>query len=80
MWVGLKHDLSILMSRRPQKEGQIPAWDPTVHEGVSPFSSRHRSKAAPAGERDLGQGLAQECPARTHEVRGSEVGSDRLFE
>ena len=36
-------------------------------------------KAAPAGERDLWQGLAQLCVAVTHLQRGNAVGAARLL-
>src|SRR5260370_11787448 len=37
-----------------------------------------RWKAAPAGERDLWQGLAQLCVAVTHAQRGNLIGARRL--
>lgn len=39
-----------------------------------------RWKAAPVGERDLWQGLAQLCVALTHAARGNDVGARRLFQ
>jgi hypothetical protein len=36
-------------------------------------------KAAPAGERDLWQGLAQVCVGITHAQRGNTVGASRLL-
>ncbi len=36
-------------------------------------------KAAPAGERDLWQGLAQVCVGITHALRGNAVGATRLL-
>jgi uncharacterized protein len=36
-------------------------------------------KSAPAGERDLWQGLAQVCVGLTHEQRGNRAGSARLL-
>jgi hypothetical protein len=36
-------------------------------------------KAAPAGERDLWQGLAQVCVGITHAQRGNAVGASRLL-
>lgn len=39
-----------------------------------------RWKAAPAGERDLWQGLAQICVALTHDARGNVIGARRLLE
>jgi predicted metal-dependent hydrolase len=39
-----------------------------------------RWKAAPAGERDLWQGLAQVCVGITHAQRGNGTGAKRLLE
>lgn len=54
-----------------------------VDEG-RPFAAHEvleaRWKSAPAGERDLWQGLAQLCVAVTHAARGNRVGADRLRE
>ena len=37
-------------------------------------------KAAPAGERDLWQGLAQLCVGLTQAARGNAIGADRLLD
>jgi hypothetical protein len=49
-----------------------------------PFSAHEvleaRWKAAPDGERELWQGLAQVCVALTHAARGNHSGAERLLE
>lgn len=49
-----------------------------------PFSAHEvleaRWKAAPPGERNLWQGLAQICVALTHSARGNVVGAERLLD
>lgn len=52
-------------------------------DGGRPFSAHEvleaSWKAAPAGERDLWQGLAQLCVGLTHLERGNAVGAARLL-
>ena len=52
-------------------------------EAGRPFAAHEvleaRWKAAPAGERDLWQGLAQLCVALTHSARGNPTGAARLL-
>jgi hypothetical protein len=34
-WAGLKHDVAALLHHKPDGEGSIPAWDPSIPKGMS---------------------------------------------
>lgn len=34
-WAGVKHDIGALPHHKPDNEGSIPAWDPSIPKGTS---------------------------------------------
>jgi hypothetical protein len=41
-WAGVKHDVGALLHRKPDCEGSIPAWDPSMPKGMSSYGPRSR--------------------------------------
>jgi hypothetical protein len=36
-WAGVKHDVGALLRRKPDGEGYIPAWDPSIPKHMSSY-------------------------------------------
>lgn len=41
-WAGLKHDVAALLHHKPDGEGSIPAWDPSIPKGMSIYGPSRR--------------------------------------